>query len=100
MRSLPFGPKPNAVRRLLDPHDSVARRGELLEHQRLMAWHDQMRIGREQPDAILRLQIAGDTGVAVDGLRYRDVLLEILVQVDVVRGEDRGAAVNPHADVL
>ena len=51
-----------------------------LEYRRIVARHDQRRLGGQRPDPVLRLEIRR----GVERLRNRRTLLEVLVQVHVV----------------
>src|SRR5438094_10580083 len=79
-----------------DCYLTVSARGKAREHSRIVPGYDQPRIGRECLDAILRLEVA----LGIERLRNRDVLLQILVQIDVVGREDRRARGQFYRDVL
>jgi hypothetical protein len=75
---------------------SLDDRWKALEYRGVVAGHDQLGAAGEPADSILRLQVAR----RVERLRNRHALLEILVQVHVVRREHRGAIRKAHRHVL
>src|SRR3954467_3190720 len=85
-----------AMRGLLDPHDAVGDPLEAFEHRRIVPRNDQVRTRGERLGAVLRLEVARLSLLAIHRLCDRRVLLEILVEVDVVRGEHGGAASDRH----
>ncbi len=81
---------------LLHPRHAVSRLWKADEHFGVVTRNDQPRARRDLLHPVLR----GQVRFRVERLRDRDVLIEILVEINVVRGDDDAARLGIHADVL
>src|SRR5689334_13954272 len=69
-------------------HDAVGDALESFEDGGVMSGHQQARIGGERFRSILRFEVAA----RIERLRDGDMLVEVFVKIDVVRGKDSRTA--------
>src|SRR5687768_1342584 len=84
------------VRLSFDPHDALGDFREALENGRVVPRDDESESRRKASNPLLCLQVGG----GVQRLRDRRTLLDVLVEVDIVGGEDRSAGRGLRGDVL
>src|SRR5579859_8093418 len=83
-------------RELINSHYPFDDRGKALEDLRIVSGNDQLRTRSDLLHSILCVQVR----LCVESLRDRHVLVEILVEIHVVRRQNHGSRTRAHGTIL